>query len=253
MGDLHAHLDNLLKILSENCLLAHLAAGNASLVILGDAVHSEDPAQMEEMDSSVLMMDFIFKMKCQFPENFFYLLGNHDSFATKISKNGISQGVLMRKRLLELRGEEYVAEMQKCYDLLPMVLRTDSCAACHAAPPRKRISHKKLVNLRAYPKICKEILTSRLKRSHYLAGYDKRDVRHFRESLGLSKRAPFVVGHTPLDPFGSFWKNAGNIKGHHIIFSGRQDGPSIFIQIRKKMIPLTYPAEQLTKIINEVD
>lgn len=252
VGDLHAQVDNLIKILSENCLLAHLASNGACLVILGDAVHSEIPKEMEDMDDSILMLDLIFRMKCQFPENIFYLLGNHDSFAANVSKNGVSQGVLMRKRLLELRGEEYVEEMRKFHELLPIIMKTDSCIACHAAPPRKRISREKLINIRSYPEICNEILTNRIKRSHYLAGYDKRDVKQFRKSLNLPKRAPFVVGHTPLDPFNSFWKNAGNIKGHHIIYSGHQDGPSLFIQIRKKMIPLSYPAEPLVKIINEM-
>ena len=251
-GDLHARIDNLLKILSENCLLAHLVANRACLVILGDAVHSEISEEMEEMDSSILMMDLIFKLKCQFPENFFYLLGNHDSFHSRISKNGISQGILMRKRLQELRGDTYVNEMQRFYDLLPMIMKTDSCAACHAAPPRKSISRKKIIEIRSYPRICDEIMTNRLKRSHYLAGYDKGDVKRFRKSLQLPKRAPFVVGHTPLDPFNSFWKNAGNIKGHHIIYSAHQDGPSIFMQIKKKMIPLSYPAEPLLRIINEM-
>ncbi len=251
-GDLHGQVDNFLKILNENCLLAHLSSNSAALVVLGDAVHSELPKEMNNMDSSVLIMDLIFKMKCQFPENFFYLLGNHDTFDERLCKSGSYQGLLMRKRLLELRGEQYVAEMQKFYDLLPMIMKTDSCVACHAAPPRKLIDHNKAVNLRAYPQVCHEILTNRIKRSHYLSGYDKRDVKQFRKGLGLRKRAPFVVGHTPLDPFNSFWKNAGNIKGHHIIYSGREDGPCMFIQIRKKMIPLSYPAEPLTKIINEL-
>ena len=249
-GDLHAMVDNFLVILSENCLLSHLDADRACLIILGDAVHPEDPKEMENMDSSILMMDLIFMMKTHFPENFFYLRGNHDTFDNSLSKTGVSQGVLMKKRLKELRGDEYVVEMQRFYDLLPMVMKTSSCVACHAAPPRKSISRKKLINLRNYPKICHEILSNRLMRSHYLAGYEKRDVKQFRKSLKLPKRAPFVVGHTPLDPFNSFWKNAGNIKGHHIIYSGRKEGPSLFIQIKKKMIPLSYPAEPLTKIIN---
>ncbi len=252
VGDLHAQVDNFLKIMNENCLLAHLASNSACLVILGDAVHSENPKEMAEMDSSIQMMDLIFKMKCHFPENFFYLLGNHDTFDDTLCKTGVCQGMLMRKRLKELRGEVYVEEMQKFFDLLPLVMKTDSCVACHAAPPRKPVSRKKIINLRKYPKIQNEILLNRLKRSHYLAGYDKRDVKQFRKSLDLPKRSPFVVGHTPLDPFNSFWKNAGNIKGHHIIYSGREEGPSLFIQIRKKMIPLTYPAEPLTKIINEM-
>ncbi len=252
IGDLHANIDNLLKVLTENCLIAHLTAGSATLVILGDAVHSEVTGEMENMDSSVLMMDLLFKLKCEFPDNFFYLLGNHDSFDADISKGGFSQGILMRKRLQELRGDEYVAEMQKFYDLLPLIMTSRTCVACHAAPPRKALSHEYLVALREHPKIVKEILTNRLKRSHYLAGYDKKDVKRFRSSLDLSKKATLVVGHTPLDPFNSFWKNAGNIKGHHIIYSGHLDGPSLFMQVRGKMIPLTYPAEPLLKIINEM-
>lgn len=252
VGDLHGQVDNFLKILNENCLLAHLASNSAALVILGDAIHSEIQKELSDMDSSILMMDLIFKMKCHFPENFFYLLGNHDSFDETLCKAGVCQGILMRKRLQELRGDAYVTEMQKFYDLLPMVMKTDSCVACHAAPPRKVIDREKVINLRNYPPICHEILSNRLKRSHYLAGYDKRDVKQFRTSLGLPKRAPFVVGHTPLDPFNSFWKNAGNIKGHHIIYSGREQGPSLFIQLRKKMIPLSYPAEPLTKVINDM-
>ncbi len=252
IGDLHANIDNLLKVLTENCLIAHLTAGTATLVVLGDAVHSEVTGEMDKMDSSVLMMDLLFKLKCEFPKNFFYLLGNHDSFDSEISKGGFSQGVLMRKCLKELRGDEYVKEMQKFFDLLPLIMTSRTCVACHAAPPRKALSHEYIVALREHPKTVKEILTNRLKRSHYLAGYDKKDVKRFRSSLDLPKKATLVVGHTPLDPFNSFWKNAGNIKGHHIIYSGHLDGPSLFMQVRGKMIPLTYPAEPLLKIINEM-
>lgn len=252
IGDLHANLDNLLKILTENCLLGQLAAGRATIIILGDAVHCDVPGQMSEMDDSILMMDLIFKLKLEFPENFFYLLGNHDSFEADISKNGLSQGVLLRKQLQEWRGREYVTEMQRFYDISALVMKSTACAACHAAPPRKRLSRAEIIALREYPHTVKEILTNRLRRSHYLAGYDKKDVKRFRTSLGLPKKAALVVGHTPLDPFASFWKNAGNIKGHHIIYSGHLDGPSLFMQIRGKMIPLTYPAEPLLKIINEM-
>ncbi len=252
VGDLHANLDNLLKLLTENCLLAKIAAGSATLVILGDAVHSEVAGQMDQMESSILMMDFLFKLKCEFKENFFYLLGNHDSFDAEISKNGFPQGLLMRKRLVALRGEEYVHEMQKFYDLLPLIMTSKTCFACHAGPPSKRLTKEELERIREQPKVLREVLSGRLKRSHYLAGYDKKDVKHFRESLGLAKKTAFIVGHTPLDPFNTFWKNAGNIKGHHIIYSGHLNGPSLFMRVRKKIIPLTYPAEPLLKIINEM-
>lgn len=252
VGDLHAQVDNLLKIITENRFLEGLESETACLIILGDAVHSEIPKEMDKMDSSILIMDIIMTLKKHFPANVFYLRGNHDGFEEKISKNGISQGVLMRKRLLELRGDEYVAEMQLFYDSLPYVITSNTFVACHAGPPHKKITRNKLINLHNHPKIRKDLIHSRLKRPNYLAGYSKGDVKRFRKGLNLAKRTPFIVGHTPLDPSGSVWLNVAGIKGHHIIYSGKFSGPSIFVQINKKMIPMSFPAEQLTKIIGKI-
>ena len=41
VADLHAQVDNLLTVLSQNAFLDALEAGSAALVILGDAVHCE--------------------------------------------------------------------------------------------------------------------------------------------------------------------------------------------------------------------
>jgi len=252
VGDLHAQVNNLLKILTENRFLEGLESETACMIILGDAVHSEIAKEMEYMDSSILMMDLILSLKKRFPKNLFYLRGNHDSFADNISKYGISQGVLMRKRLQELRGPEYVEEMEKFNNSLAYVIKSESFVACHAGPPRKKVTRNKLINLHAHPKIKKDLISSRLKRPNYLAGYSKADVKRFRKGLGLVKRTPCIVGHTPIDPSGSVWLNVGNIKGHHVIYSGRPSGPSVFVQINKKMIPISYPAEPLTKIIGKI-
>ena len=252
VGDLHAQVNNLLKILTENRFLEGLESETACMIILGDAVHSEIAKEMENMDSSILMMDLILSLKKRFPKNLFYLRGNHDSFADNISKYGISQGVLMRKRLQELRGPEYVEEMEKFNNSLAYVIKSESFVACHAGPPRKKVTRNKLINLHAHPKIKKDLISSRLKRPNYLAGYSKADVKRFRKGLGLVKRTPCIVGHTPIDPSGSVWLNVGNIKGHHVIYSGRPSGPSVFVQINKKMIPISYPAEPLTKIIGKI-
>ncbi|NOQ46980.1 MAG: serine/threonine protein phosphatase [Desulfobulbaceae bacterium] len=251
-GDLHAQVDNLLEILCRNNTLDCLARKKACLIILGDAVHSEIAGEMEIMDSSILMMDLIFSIKCRFPDNFFYIRGNHDGFDPDISKNGISQGVLMRRRLLELRGEAYVKEMQTFYDRLPLVILSESFVACHAAPPMKNISKMDLVNLDAHPQVARELLTGRLKRPTVLTGYGKSDVKQFRKNLALAKQTPFIVGHTPVDQSNSVWKNVGEIKGHHIIYSGRLTGPALFVQLDKRMIPLNYPAEPLIKIIGKL-
>lgn len=253
VGDLHANVNNFLKILSENCLLNYLKVNSSALILLGDAVHSEMEGEMEKMDSSVLMMDLILKLKYFFPDNIFYLRGNHDSFSPDISKNGISQGVLLHDHLLKLRGSSYVEEMDRFHQLLAYVAKGDSFVCCHGGPPSKKISREKLINIDNHPKIRRSILTSRIKRANSLAGYTKSDVKRFRKGLELVKNTPFIVGHTPLDPFGTTWQNVGDIKGHHIVFSGHINGPSLFVRIGSNMIPLRYPAEPLHKIINEID
>ncbi|MCI5223311.1 MAG: serine/threonine protein phosphatase, partial [Candidatus Electrothrix sp. AR4] len=252
VGDLHAQVDNLLKIISENKFLDGLEGEAACLIILGDAVHSEIEGEMENMESSILMMDLILSLKQYFPGNLFYVRGNHDSFSNSLSKYSVSQGILLRQRLQQLRGREYVEEMERFYQLLPYVVLSDSFIACHAGPSRRKITRNKLINLHNHPKVRNDLMNSRLKRPHYLAGYTKTDVKYFRKNLGLSKHAPFIVGHTPIDPSGSVWRNVADIKGHHIIYSGNSSGPSLFVEINKKMIPLTYPAEPLVKLIGNM-
>ncbi len=73
----------------------------ANLIILGDAVHSENIDEMDKFETSMLIMDLIFQLKLKFPENVFYIRGNHDSFDPEINKNGFLQGVLFKETLLE--------------------------------------------------------------------------------------------------------------------------------------------------------
>jgi predicted phosphodiesterase len=252
VGDLHAQVNNLLKILTENRFLDALEAESACLIILGDAVHSEIPGEMEKMEDSILIMDIILTMKKRFPGDVFYLRGNHDSFASSISKDTVPQGVVMQQKLLDLRGREYIKEMERFYDLLAYVVKSESFVACHAGPSHKKITRSKLINLYKHPKIRHDLVHSRFKRPNYLAGYSKGDVKRFRKGLGLSKGTPFIVGHTPVDPSGSVWRNVADIKGHHIIYSGRPSGPALFVQLNGQMIPLRYPAEPLVKLIGKI-
>ena len=253
IGDMHGQVDNLLKILSENCLLDCLETNAVKFIILGDAVHSEVAHEMENMDSSILMMDLILRLKQHFPANVFYIRGNHDSFDPHLSKGGISQGLLMRDRLQKLRGLEYVLEMERFYDLLPYVVVSKSYLACHAGPPRNGVSREDIINIRHNPQLAHELTTSRLQRPNAVSsGYTKGDIKRFRAGLGLPKGTRVIVGHTPLDPFGSFWKNAGAIKGHHILYSAHKEGPSLYIVIKDKFVPISYPAEPVTKIVNKL-
>ncbi len=253
VGDLHAQIDNLLKVLIENHFLSCLEQGTANLLILGDAIHSEIDGQLEEMDTSILMLDLIFCLKQRFPGNFFYLRGNHDSFDPEVSKNGVPQGVLLRRRLLELRGEEYVREMECFFERLAYIARAEAFIACHAGPPSREMKYDEIVNLRNHPKRTHEVMTSRLKRPNKPGGYSKGDVKRFRKSLGAIKRTPLIVGHTPLSPHGSVWINVGDIKDHHVLYSGNPQGPGIFLNVGKRLVPFEYPTEPLLALVNNLD
>ena len=252
VGDLHAEVDNLLKILNENCLLECLRNKTATLIFLGDAVHSENVREMDHFDSSMTIMDLIFRLKLEFFAHVYYLRGNHDSFSPELNKNGILQGVLFQQALREKRGEEYLKEMEVFYDDLPYMISGESFFACHAGPPRRSITKDDLINIHQQPKLARELTTSRLQRPNHLAGYRKGDVKRLRTSLGCGQKTRFIVGHTPMDPFNSFWLHAGTIKNHHIIYSAHSDGPSILIRTGNGFTPISFPAEPLTEIFNEL-
>ncbi len=252
IGDLHAQVDNFLKILSENCLLDCLRMKTATLIILGDAIHSENIDEMDKFDTSMLIMDLIFRFNLRFPDNFFYLRGNHDSFDPEINKNGFLQGALYREKLLEIRGAEYVEQMQIYYDRLPYIICSDTFIACHAGAPRNEISKENLINIAEDRKLAGQLTNNRLQRTNYPAGYSKRDVKNLRKCLNRPPKTRFIVGHTPLDPFGSFWLHAGAIKNHHIIYSAQIEGPSVFIQSGANFMPISFPAEPLTDLINDL-
>ena len=134
VGDLHAQIDNLLTILSENAVLDGMEKGTTALIILGDAVHPEEPGCLEDMESSLLIMDLIFRMKLRFPDNVFYTIGNHDSFLHEIMKRGVPQGLLWEKHVLSSRGEEYKAGLELFYQQSPLLVVSSDFIACHAGP-----------------------------------------------------------------------------------------------------------------------
>jgi hypothetical protein len=252
VGDLHGQVDNLLKILTENCLLQALQDKSAILCILGDAVHSENAQELEDMESSILIMDLILSLKRKFPAQIFYLRGNHDDFDPELSKQGIPQGLLLKQALDETRTKAYVEAMQTFYDRLPYMIVSNSFIAAHAGPPRVGTSRKQIVNIRQHSKTARELTRNRLKRPNYLSGYGKGEIKSLRKELKAAKSTPVIVGHTPLDPFGMVWQNVGAIKNHHIVYSAHQKGPAYFIRIKDTMIPLSYPNEPLAKLINEM-
>ena len=251
VGDLHAQIDNLLTILCENTVLDSLEKGTAALIILGDAVHPEGAGKLEEMESSLLMMDLIFRLKLRFPAHVFYIVGNHDSFLHELMKQGVPQGLLWEKQVQSSRGEEYKTELELFYQQSALLVLAKHFIACHAGPPRKKISRKVLVDAHQFPDIVHDLTWNRVRTTAFPAGYTRRDVRQFRKGLEVDSGTPFIVGHYPCSIDETLWLNVGQIDQHHVVISSRPDRVGLFIGIDGKLIPQIYPVEALSSWLHE--
>lgn len=252
-GDLHANLDNLLKILSENALFESLCNGEANLVLLGDAVHPHGDEDLTQMDSSLLMLDLILKLKIRFPRNVFYLRGNHESFDESVGKAGVPQGTLLKRLAGKLRGQAYADALAEFFELLPYVARAKQFIACHGGPPRSDATASDLVNIRSRHRLGQELIWNRVRRPNHPGGYGKRHVNAFRTKLGVDEQTAFIVGHTPLSPDGTLWLDVGNIPNHHIVYSANPHNLAVFIGLGQDLVPLEYPAEALLDLTNALE
>ncbi len=250
IGDLHARLDNLLKILSENAYLESVEQGDAALIFLGDVVHSEDSDQLESMDSSMLVMDLILKLKLRYPSRVFFIIGNHDSFSPDVMKGGVPQSLLWAKHLNSLRGSDYREEMDLFYRRCPLVTVSDGFIACHAAPPLRQVTMETLVNVRQFPDIVHDLTWNRIRTRRHPAGYTRRNVRSFRSCLGLDEKTAFIVGHYPRSADGTVWLDVEEIEGHHILYSAMPDKLAVFTRLGGEMVAQTYPSEPLLDWVN---
>jgi len=251
VGDLHARLDNLLTVLSENAVLDSLEKGTAALIILGDAVHPETPGPLDDMEGSLLMMDLIFRLKLRFPDNVFYIVGNHDSFLHEIMKQGVPQGLLWEKHVLSSRGEEYKTELERFYQQSPLLVVARDFIACHAGPARRKISRQILIDAHQFPDIVHDLTWSRIRTAGFPAGYTRGDVRQFRKGLEVDSDTPFIVGHHPYSVDETLWLNVGQITQHHIVISSRPGRVGFFMGIDGTMVPQIHPVEALNRWLNE--
>lgn len=238
MGDVHARADNILRVITEAGMLAALEQDQVCLVFLGDLLHSEATGELEDMTSSVLVLDLFSMLKLRFPDNVFYIHGNHESFSPDIGKGGVPQGLLFRKHLKKRRGKAYINEIEALFDGLAFVVHGNEFAACHGAPVRSKVDYQTLVNIRLYPGIQYELVWNRLRRGNRPGGYGKGSVKRFRQTLNLQKHAPLIVAHTPLSTRETFWLNVGDIEGHHIVYSAHTDRLAVMVMSGGQAWPL---------------
>jgi hypothetical protein len=252
IGDLHTRVDNLLAVLTRGGLLNALEAGRACLVILGDAVHEEDAGALEEMDSSLRIMDLILRLKLRFQDKVFYLRGNHDGFSDRIEKEGVPQGVLWRRALKQARGKRYRKEMERFYERIPYIAVSRYFLACHAGAPSSKVSRDVLINIRQYPALERELTENWRDSANRQRSYNKNDVKRFRKAMELGENVPFIVGHTPPSRDDTLWANVGEIAGHHLVYSGGAQWVGAVTLIDGSMVPLRYPAEPLLDLYNSL-
>jgi hypothetical protein len=227
IGDLHANLQNLISILDHEGNRADLESGRALCVILGDAEHDDRTGHMKEMESSIVIMEELFRLIARYPGRVYYLRGNHDTFDERLRKSGIAQGLEFKSALLASRGAEYVAALARFFEALPLFVIGEGFVITHAGPPHGGIDRQELIDIAAYPEKYHQLLWTRV--NEFRGGfpspkeYGETDIRLALEMLGLPGQTHFIVGHNPLWGDGNttgFWQDVIGIKNHHIIYSG---------------------------------
>jgi hypothetical protein len=224
VGDLHAVQRNLACVLLDSGNIGKLRRNEAVLVLIGDVVHSENPGEFAEMDSSIAILDVVVHLINRYPNNVIYLLGNHDSFDPNLTKSGILQGKLFRDRALALRGEEYVEAVVSLFDALPLCVKHPGFLAVHAGPVRDGISRDELINAYHSPNFVWQLTWNRLNETRSnpsMKEYGNDDIVAMRELMRCHRTIPFVVGHNPMWKWGgddSVWINPAGTKDHVIIY-----------------------------------
>lgn len=226
IGDLHANLHYLNKIVDHENNRADLEAGKALLVIVGDAVHDDRTGHMKEMASSVEILDGLFRLVDRYPGSVYYIRGNHDTFDERLRKSGIAQGQELKLALIASRGKDYVEAVERFFDTLPLFVIGEGFVVTHAGPPHGGLDRTEIVNIKDYPEKYHQLLWTRVNEFHGNPSpkeYGERDIRLCLELLDLPPETHFIVGHNPLWNDGNttgLWMNVIGIKNHHIIYSG---------------------------------
>ncbi len=246
LGSLHGRIDNLLAVLTRSALLEGLEAGTLCLVILGDAVHLPSANDIAAMEQSMIMMDLLFRLKLRFPEQVFYLRGNHDAFS-EATDGQASQGLLWWRALKQIRGKRYRKAMETFYGHLPCIAASRDFVACHAGAPTSKPDRNMLIDALQFPALERELTEGSRQKP-----YGKGDVKRLRKSMELGPETPFIVGHAPEDGQSPLDMNHLGIPGHYLVYSGAQDWIGMIAMIDGCAAPFRYPVEPLGELYNRL-
>jgi predicted phosphodiesterase len=226
VGDLHACLENLQRILAHDDNDGKIRRGEALLILLGDSVHNDQTGQLREMASSLATLEHIFGLFRRYRNRLVYVRGNHDSFDERLVKSGIAQGQEFHRYVVRERGKPYAAAVAEFFESLPMFVIGRGFVIAHAGPIRGGAEREELIDVRFNPDEYQQLLWNRINEfggTTTIKEYDGSDVRASLRKLGLPARTHFIVGHNPLWNNGErsgLWRNVLGIEGHHILYSG---------------------------------
>ncbi|MFA5437889.1 MAG: site-2 protease family protein, partial [Candidatus Omnitrophota bacterium] len=267
VGDLHGRVDRFDALLShrrkivvegketlEDSVLEKIRNKKAALFILGDAVHATPDVKVEmgdfikwakagvkrddleglvvdlysNPDSSIALMRRIMDLKINNPDNFYYILGNHDLINYHWSKRGpcgfiIDQSIPYREALEQRFGSKYLDLYRKFVEASPVLLLADDLIATHAGPIKGSFNSQKLKNLpttNLKNPILVNLLMGRFcgysHKGEEAFSYSQEDLNSFIGSLGYDiKDCWFIVGHTPTQE--GFFKR---VLFNHYLISG---------------------------------
>ncbi|MBK1643533.1 metallophosphoesterase [Thiocapsa imhoffii] len=247
VGELRAQVDNLLVILTQNGFLDALAEGSAMLIILGSAVHSDRVAQAAEMDSSILMMDLIFRLKLRFPERVFYLRGRHDSFSEALNCGGLPQGSLWEDALHQARGPGYRDAMRTFYQRLPVIAATRHYLAAHGSPPIDARGLPSLVDLD--PERAELMPSHPDFADHAPNRPSRRDLTRLFRRLGLADDATALMAGAATTWAAPPTDLLVAPRQPYRLYSGDARWVGLVTRVRKRLVSLVYPAEPVRRIL----
>ncbi len=227
VGDLHANKQNLKAILLDDQNLYKLRNDEAVLIMLGDATHDERVGHLHDMETSIEIMDIIIHLINEYPDNVFYLLGNHDTFSSRLGKSGIQQGLIFHNALADKRGKDYVNLMQTFYNVLPVFVMHKHFLAVHAGPVRGGITKDQIINIRSSISENQlwQLTWNRLNETRSSPSkkeYAPEDLDKLRSDLSYPADKPIIVGHNPMWKWGredSIWVNPLGTTNHVILYS----------------------------------
>lgn len=229
VGDLHGNYHNLEAILECSGNLEKMKQDEAVLVLLGDLVHDDRPGHAIEMESSLQIFSNVVDLMISLPQNVIYLLGNHDTFSSKLSKRQVLQGKLFHESVLAAYDKEYADLMQKFFDSLPLVVLHPHFIAMHAGPIRGGCMKEELIDIRHYDDYLFQITWNRVNELNSTPSkkeYGPEDLDSFRRRLQYAENTPIIVGHNPFWKLGdndSIWIDLLGCHDHIIIYSNMEN------------------------------